>query len=127
MSEKPKNENLQRQCRPNENANASGSPNQLPISSLYAELARRVVPEKLKMELHLEGVATYGEAVAMVVFNDALKGKVAAVREIRESIEGRANQRPKPVGAGKFEVIVSYEEPPLLKMLPQDSSDSTNE
>jgi hypothetical protein len=89
-------------------------------------LHKRAVPEELKMELHLEDVTTYSEALAMVLFNSAIRGNVAAAREIRESIEGRANQRRIAVGGEKVEVLVTWEKSPLLEMLPKDNSDSTN-
>jgi hypothetical protein len=81
------------------------------------------------MELHLEdGAVTYGEAVAEVLYNLALKGSVPAAREIREGIEGRANQRRNAVGSDKFDVVVTWEDhSPISEMLPKDSSDSTKE
>src|SRR5215472_4690328 len=115
MPGKPKNENLQLPCGPNENTNPSSSPTNLPISALYAEFAQRDVPEQLKMELDLPpDVVTYGQALAKVLFNAAIKGNVAAAREIRESIEGKANQRRNAVGGERVEVLVTWEKSPLL-------------
>ena len=94
---------------------------------MYAELAQKALPKELRMELHLAEGATYGDALAMVLFDAAIKGSIPAAREIREAIEGKANQRPKPVGAEGFDVIVTYEQPLLSQMLPADSSDAPHE
>jgi len=127
MPEKPTNENLQFPRRPGENRNPSCAPNKLPISGLYAEFARKTLPDELRLELHLAEGANYGNALARGLFDAAIKGSIPAAREIREAIEGKANQRPKPVGAESFEVIVTYEQPPLSQMLPADSSDAPHE
>jgi hypothetical protein len=126
MPEKPKNENVQLPCRPNDNTNASGPPENLPISGLYAKFAQRAVPEELKTELHLPDGVTYGEALAMALFKAAIKGSVLAAREIRESAEGKASTRRNPEGPQKFELLVSYE-PPLLAMVPKDNPDAPHE
>ena len=126
MPEKPQNENVQLPHRPDENTNTSGSPENLPISSLYLGLARRALPEGLRTELHLAVGATYGDALAKVLFDTAISGDVPAAREIRESIEGKAPQRRNPDGPHKFEVIVSYESP-LVAMLPKDTPGSSHE
>ena len=69
--------------------------------------------------------ATYGEALAMALFNAAIGGSVPAAHELRESVEGKANQRRNPVTEEKFEVVVSYE-PPLSRMLPEGTTDQLN-
>jgi hypothetical protein len=126
MSEKPKNDNLQLPCRSDQNTAASGFPGDLPISSLYAKFAQRAVPEEMRAELHLADGATYGEALVKAQFDAAIKEKnVSAAREIRESVEGKANPRRNPV-ARKFEVVVSYESP-LSPMLPKGTTDVVNE
>jgi hypothetical protein len=117
MTEKPKNDNLQLPCRSGQNTDASGFPEDLPISSLYAKFAQRAVPEEMRAEIHLANGTTYGEALTMALYNAAIKGSVPAAREIRESIEGKAGQRRSP-GARNFEVVVTYE-PPLSPMLPK--------
>jgi hypothetical protein len=108
MPEKPKNEN-----------------DELPISGSYARFARRAVPEEMRAELRLANGTTYAEVLAMALFNAAIEGSVPAAREIRESIEGKANQRPNPV-ARNFEVVVTYE-PPLSPMLPKGTADLVND
>jgi hypothetical protein len=125
MREKPKNDNLQLPCRSDENKDASGAPEELPISSSYAKFAKRAVPEEMRAELHLADGTTYGEALAMALFNAAIEGSVPAAREIRESIEGKAGQRRSP-GARNFEVVVTYE-PPLSPMLPKGTGDPVDE
>jgi hypothetical protein len=127
MPEKPKNENVQLPCRPHENTNASDCLKGLPISTLYLDFARTVLPDELRMQLHLRDTATYGDALVKVVFDEAIKGNMSAVRELREGIEGKASPRRNPVGAEKFEVVIRYEEPPLLTMMPKGSPDTPNE
>jgi hypothetical protein len=122
MLEKPKNESVQLPCRPDENTDASGCPANLPISRLYVELAQKAVPEELRVEHHLAEGATYGEALAMALFNAAIGGRVTAAHEIREGVEGKANQRRNPVTAEKFELVVAYE-PPLSRMLSEGTTD----
>jgi hypothetical protein len=125
MLKKPKNESVQLPCRPDENTDASACPANLPISRLYVELAQKTVPEELRVELHLAEGATYGEAVAMALFNAAIGGSVPAAHEIRESIEGKSSQRRNPEGRQTFEVVVNYE-PPLSRMLPEGTTDQLN-
>jgi hypothetical protein len=117
-------ENLQLPSKPAENRNSSGPRNTLPISGLYAKLAQVPLPEEVRIELHLEEGATFGDALAAALFAAAIKGSVPAAHELREAIEGRANQRPKEV-AGLIEVHVVYD-PPLSKMMPKES-DTPNE
>jgi hypothetical protein len=117
MPEKTKNENLQVPSRQN-----------LPISALYAEFAQRRVPEELRMELQLADGATYGDALTKFLFDAAIKERsVPAAREIRESVEGKANQRRTAVAEEKVHLLVSYEDPPLLKMMPKGSPDAPHE
>ena len=123
MSEKAKNENLQPPLGPDESRNPSGAPKNLPISGLYSEFALKALPEDLRIELDLAEGTTFGEALGACLFEAAIKGSVPAAREIREAVEGKANQRSNPVAAKGFEVLVRYEQPPLSKMMSADSPD----
>jgi hypothetical protein len=127
MPEKPKNENLQLPCGPGENTNPSCPPTNLPISALYERFAQRSVPEELRMKLNLPEGVSFGDALAAGLFAAAAQGNVPAAREIREGIEGKTSPRRNPEGADKFEIVVRYEDPPLLKMLPEGSSNITTE
>lgn len=118
MPEKPKNES--------ENTDASGSPKGLPISGRYLEFAQRALPEQIRMELHLADGASYADGLVKVLFDAALKGNLHALREIRESAEGKAGQRRNPEGPQKFELVITYE-PPLLTMVPKDDPDAPHE
>jgi hypothetical protein len=115
MPEKTKSENLQLPSKQN-----------LPISGLYADFAQKRVPQEVRMQLQLADGATYGDALAKALFDAAIKGSVPAFREIRESIEGKSNQRRTAVGEEKFEVVVTCESP-LLQMVPKDSPDAPHE
>jgi hypothetical protein len=112
--------------RPGENRNTSGPFENLPISSLYAELAQKPLPEELRIELKLEEGATFGDAVGAALFAAAIKGSVPAAHELRESVEGKANERRNPAAAGPITIHVEYE-PPLSKMMPKDSADKPND
>jgi hypothetical protein len=112
--------------KPGANRNPSGPPKDLPISGSCADLAGKLLPETLRTELNLEDGATFGDALAAVLFAAAIKGNIRAAREIREAIEGRANQRSNRVAAEPIEVLVKYE-PPLSQMMPKDSPDAPNE
>jgi hypothetical protein len=114
-------------CKPGQNRNPSDTPKSLPISGLYAEFAQKPLPEELRTERNLEEGATFGDAVAAALFAAAIKGSVPAARELRESVEGKANQRRTAVAEEKFEVLVTYEKPPVLKMLPKGSPDAPHE
>ena len=113
--------------KPRDNRHSSGPPANLLISGSYAKLAQKALPEADRIALGLAEGATYNDGVAMVLFGAAMKGNVPAARELREGIEGRANQRLKPVGAESFEVVVTWEQPPLSQMLPADSPDAPHE
>ena len=118
----PKNDNLQPN-RSDQKTDTSGFPEDLPISSLLAKFAQRAVPEEMRAELHLANGAAYAEALAKALFEAAIKEKsVRAVHEIRESIEGKANQRRNPMGRG-YEVVVTYEKPPISRILPEGTTD----
>jgi hypothetical protein len=64
-----------------------------PISDCYAAPVERELPEKDRIKHRLPEGATYGDALAIVMFKAALDGKPDAVREIREAIEGRTGHR----------------------------------
>jgi len=112
--------------KPGANRNPSGPPENLPISGLYAEFAQKFVREELRIELDLAKGATFGDAVAAVLFAAAIKGSIPAAREIREAVEGKSNQRSSRVAAEPIEVLVTYESP-LSQMMPKDSLDEPNE
>ena len=92
MAGKGRVENL-KPWRPGESGNLSGRPKRRPISDRYADLAEVLLPEKDRIKLGLPKGATYGDAVALSVFESALKGRTDAAREIREAVEGKAGQR----------------------------------
>jgi hypothetical protein len=127
MSEKSKPENSQLPWKPGENRNASDNSIKLPVSGLYAGFAGRVLPEERRIELGLAEGATWGDAVVAGLFAAAAKGSVQAAREIREAVEGKANRRSNPVAAKGFEVFVTYEQPPLSKMMSADGPDTPQE
>lgn len=79
--------------------NPSGRPKRLPISDTYALFAPEPIPESIRRAMRKRGVnlepgATFAEAVCLQMLIKAMAGDPKAAKEIRESIEGKAGQRP---------------------------------
>ena len=79
-----------------------------PISDRYAELIELPLPESERRKHGLPEGATYGDALAVITFNRALEGQPDAVREIRESIEGKSSQRKEPKHPDNIEVRILH-------------------
>jgi hypothetical protein len=127
MAGKGRLQNLRPPWKPGESGNPSGRPKNRPISDLYAEFAQRPVPEKLRRRLGLAKGATFAEAQTVILFIAAGNGDVRAAREIREGIEGKANERSEIVDR-RFDVEVGYETPPkaIQDTTPEASPDTTS-
>lgn len=83
--------------------NPSGRPRRLPISDTYALFASEPIPESIRKAMRKRGVnlepgATFAEAVCLQMLMKAMTGDPKAAKEIRESIEGKAAQRPADPG-----------------------------
>ena len=76
--------------KPGQSGNPSGRPRTQPISDRYAHIAEEKLPENIRKKLKLGPGATYGDAIALRTFQAALEGDIAATREVREAIEGKA-------------------------------------
>ena len=76
--------------KPGQSGNPSGRPRMQPISDRYAHIAEEKLPENIRKKLKLGPGATYGDAIALRTFQAALEGDIAATREVREAIEGKA-------------------------------------
>ncbi|MGB9242890.1 MAG: DUF5681 domain-containing protein [Candidatus Acidiferrales bacterium] len=126
MAGKGRIQNLRPPWKPGESGNPSGRPKNRPISDFYAEVAQRPVPEKLRRTLGLARGATFAEAQTVSLFIAASNGDVRAAREIREGIEGKANERSKIEHRG-FDINISYEDPPkaIQNTTPEASQDTT--
>jgi hypothetical protein len=124
MSGKGNMQNLRPPWKPGESGNPSGRPKKRPISDSYAEFAQRPLPEKLRRELGLQEGVTFAEAQTMSLFTAAAKGSVTAAREIREAIEGKANERwdPKVPENATIRVVYGTREPK-----PASSPETTEE
>ena len=83
--------------KPGVSGNPGGRPKKRPISDRYAELAQEEVPEKVRIKFGRPEGATFADALVMVMFKSALEGNTHAVREIRESIEGKIVQRQETI------------------------------
>ena len=87
----------------------------MPISDIYELLASEPIPEAVIRALKRKGIpiepgATFAEALALQMWMNALGGDSNAAKEIRESVEGKAPQRP-PGPKGPVEVHVRYANP----------------
>lgn len=75
-----------------QSGNISGRPVKKPITEYYSERVTEPLPEPIRRKLKLKKGATYGEALSLSLFMQAIKGKVAAAKEITDRIEGRPLQ-----------------------------------
>jgi Family of unknown function (DUF5681) len=83
--------------------NPSGRPKRLPISDTYALFASEPIPESIRKAMrrkgvHLEAGTTSAQALVKQMWLKAMVGDSKAAKEIRESIEGKAAQRPADPG-----------------------------
>lgn len=86
--------------------NPSGRPRRLPISDTYALFAQLPIPESIRKAMKRRGVpiepsATFADALVLQVLMKAADGDTKAAKEVRESIEGRAGERPDAPGANE--------------------------
>ena len=129
MAGKGKLENLRPPWKPGESGNPSGRPKRMSISDIYAELLERPLPEEVRRKLKLkpsEGI-TFAEALALSVLEKALDGNLAAVREVREATEGKANVRPNTIGRGPVTLHVVYEDRVNKSSHKNQTTPNTNE
>jgi hypothetical protein len=61
-----------------------------PITAALVRVGESKLPERWRRQLGLWIGATWFDAVAASMFRAAVRGDVAAAREIREAIEGKA-------------------------------------
>jgi hypothetical protein len=92
--------------KPGVSGNPGGRPKKRAISDRYLELAEQELPEKYRIKYGLPEGATFGDALAVVMFEAALAGKAEAAREIREAIEGKTAQRQETIDPESRDVNV---------------------
>src|SRR6266446_4998038 len=89
--------NLRPQWGPNNPPPKSpGRPRKRPMSEANDDLLRRAAPPQVVLALCKLGLpkdATNADVLALCLFREGLAGNVYAVKELRESTEGRATQR----------------------------------
>jgi len=101
--------------------NPTGRAGRLPISDTYESLADAPIPDSVRKAMRRNGLslepgATYAEALALRVWMRALDGDPIAAKELRESMEGRAAQRPTPpLHNGIVDLRVVYAKAPQAK------------
>lgn len=72
----------------------------------YAEILELPLSSAECMKRGLWHGATWGDAIAFAIVKAAANGSVQIAREIRESIEGRAPQRPPDPDCQEFTVSI---------------------
>jgi len=89
--------NLRPQWGPNNPPPKSpGRPRKRPMSEANDDLLRRAAPPQVVLALCKLGLpkdATNVDVLALCLFREGLAGNVYAVKELRESVEGKATQR----------------------------------
>jgi hypothetical protein len=124
MAGKGKTENLRPPWKPGESGNPSGRPKKRLLSDTYGEFGQQLLPEKLRLRLGFSEGATFADALTQGLFLSAINGNVAAARELREAIEGKAIVRPRDAVAEEVTVRVVYETTPRVKRPDPDNSGS---
>jgi hypothetical protein len=126
MAGKGKIENLRPPWKPGESGNPSGRPRRTAISEIYAELLEMPLPEELRNRLKRSEGITFVKALALGVLEKALDGNLAAVREVREATEGKANVRPNTIER-EVEVHIVYEDPVKKRSDENQATPNVNE
>src|SRR6266446_2827789 len=89
--------NLRPQWGPNNPPPKSpGRPRKRPMSEANDDLLRRAAPPQVVLALCKLGLpkdATNADVLALCLFREGLAGNVYAIKELRESVEGKATQR----------------------------------
>ena len=80
------------QFKPGVSGNPGGRPKKLPITERYAEIADKPLPKELLAITDLPEGSTYGDALAMRQFREALAGSTSGAKEITDRLEGKARQ-----------------------------------
>src|SRR6266403_1671857 len=107
--------NLRPQWGPNNPPPKSpGRPRKRPMSEANDDLLRRAAPPQVVLALCKLGLpkdATNADVLALCLFREGLAGNVYAVKELRESTEGRAPLRVELLGREDVEIniAVSFE------------------
>lgn len=84
---------LREPWKPGQSGNPGGQRRKKPISDRYELLAEVELPEDVRKLLKMPVGSTYADAATLQQFRSAIKGDTGAIREIRESIEGKATIR----------------------------------
>ena len=73
-----------------------GRPRKRPLTEANEDLMRAPAPPEVVAALRklgLQNGATCADVMSLCLFREGMKGNVAAIKELRESIEGKATQR----------------------------------
>jgi hypothetical protein len=93
------------------NPGGPGRPRKRPQSEAYDSVLQMELPMEVCRAMKLEKGSTWADAIAIAIARKAITGDVAAAKEMREAVEGKATQRielTSPEDKG-FELHVTYE------------------
>lgn len=76
-----------------QSGNPAGRPQRRPITKWLSVIAETRIEESERKRLKLPRGSTYGRALAIRMYQQAIEGDIRAAKEIREAIEGKA-ERP---------------------------------
>lgn len=113
--------------KPGVSGNPQGRPRKRPQTEANEDLLRRPAPKDVVRALRSLGLredATCADVMAICLFRQGMKGDVAAIKELRESVEGKSTQRfeftPGESGIAQFNVVYAAGVPSL----PEKSDES---
>src|SRR5882724_4712938 len=81
---------------PGVSGNPAGRPRKRPLSEAHDDMLRMSAPREVVLalkKLGLQDGATCADVLSLCLFREGVKGNVAAIKELRESVEGKATQR----------------------------------
>lgn len=102
---------------PGKSGNPSGRKPKRPLSFKYEQTLEMSIPESLRKRLNFPPGATYADTIAIAMAIAAIEGDTNAAREIREAVEGKADQRIKLTGSDGDAVKVKMDGSALVKAL----------
>lgn len=102
--------NLRPPWKPGESGHPEGRPTKKPITEAYTELANQPVPGDKKKR-------TFAQLLALAQFQQAIKGKTDAAREVADRIQGRAAQEITGKDGEPIPVTIEGIDEALMKLL----------
>ena len=126
-------DNLRPPWKPGESGNRSGRPKRGPISDAFARMLDQQVPKamleasKLKGNKALPKKPTFADLMAFSMFNQVLKGNVAAVKEILNRTEGKTPQHVNLSSTDKLDELIAAMDAGGLDYVPDPPEDAEDD